>query len=59
MMKRIVYWYKGDGIFWVRVFGRGCSVEDRRVRAPLFSERQGIDKPLRIGPFRVKLLGGE
>lgn len=47
--------FYGTG-FWFRVFGFGLSVQDRRARPPLFSERYGYVRYLYLGNWKLKLL---
>jgi len=51
-----VSWHKYDGGFWIRVFGRGFSVVDKAKHPPLFSERIGKRRVLRIGRFGIEWL---
>jgi len=55
-LNRIVSWHSYDGGMWVRIFGRGASVVDKHKHPPLFSERNGYRKVLRIGKWRVEYL---
>jgi hypothetical protein len=48
--------YTHQGGFWLRVFGRGLSVQDRRVLPAMFSERNGYRRVLRIGPWAIEPL---
>ncbi len=54
---RVVSWHKYDGGFWIRVFGRGFSIVDKVKHPPLFSERTGKRRVLRIGRFGIEWLG--
>jgi hypothetical protein len=47
------------GGMWFRVLGYGLRVADRRVNPPLFSERYGYRKVLRLGPYSVRFLTPE
>lgn len=51
-------WHLYDGGFWFRItqYGWGFSVVDKLKNPPLFSERTGYKKVLRIGKFGIKLL---
>ncbi len=49
-----LYWQTGEGIFWFRVFGRGLHFNSR---PPLFSERNGYTKFVRVGKWRIRWLG--
>jgi len=44
----------GIGHFWFRVFGYGLSFMNRDIHPPLFSERNGYSKVLRIGKWSIK-----
>ncbi len=46
-------YYLGFRFGWVRVFGYGIRWADRDVYAPLFSERTGSQKVLRIGCWSI------
>jgi hypothetical protein len=41
---------------WFRIFGTGLSFNDRRKHPPLFSERNGLARVLRIGWLSIRLL---
>lgn len=45
-----------DGGLWFRVFGRGLSISDKVKNPPLFSERYGYKKVIRIGKWGIKFL---
>jgi len=49
--------YFGDGICWIRFLGRGVAIKDKIKHPPLFSERYGYKKVLRVGKWGVELLG--
>ena len=53
---KIFQYYIYPGGCWFRVCGYGISINDMRIHPPLFSERQGHRKALRIGHFSIKLL---
>ena len=42
-----------EGGFWFRLFGRGLSISDH---PPMFSERYGYRKVVRIGKWGIKYL---
>jgi hypothetical protein len=41
---------------WFRLFGRGIGFVDHRIHRPLFSEREGYQKVLHVGPFCFRYL---
>lgn len=43
-------------MWWFRVLGYGLHWKDARLHEPLFSERNGYDRRLRVGPWRFKIL---
>ena len=45
-----------DGGFWIRIMGRGISIVDKHKHPPLFSERHGYRKVLRIGRWGIEFL---
>jgi hypothetical protein len=47
------YW---DGMFWIRILGRGFSIVDHRLHKPLFTERNGYKAYIHIGPYCFKYL---
>ena len=49
-----LYWTTGEGIGWFRLFGRGLHWNRRK---PLFSERNGYTKFVKIGTWRLRWLG--
>lgn len=51
----IAYWF-GFRQGWFRLFGWGVGWADRQIYAPLFSERMGYTRVLRIGVWSVRLL---
>lgn len=52
MKRRPLSWYRGDGLFWFRVFGQGFHVRDT-ARHPLrFSEREGYQRMWTIRRLR-------
>lgn len=46
----------GGDIVWFRIFGYGLKIADRIANPPLFSERNGITKSLRIGKWSIGTL---
>ncbi len=57
-MKRIpmICGARWRGGFWIRVFGYGIRVVDRKQHPPVFSERMGLVKVLRIGRYSIGYL---
>ena len=49
-------YYIGFRFGWVRIFGYGIRWADREVYRPLFSERTGVTKVLRIGVWSIAWL---
>ena len=49
-------YYIGFRFGWVRVFGYGVRWADRNVYRPLFTERTGIRKALRVGCWSFVVL---
>jgi hypothetical protein len=45
-----------SGGFWIRLFSIGVSVIDKSKYPPLFSERNGYCKVIRIGKWGIKLI---
>jgi hypothetical protein len=45
-----------DGGGWVRVFGKGLSIVDKRKHHPVYSELNGWRRVFRIGRFGVEFL---
>ncbi|KKN72966.1 hypothetical protein LCGC14_0405200 [marine sediment metagenome] len=45
-----------DGGFWFRIFGKGLAIVNKKKNPPLFSERNGIRKVLRVGNYGVEFL---
>jgi len=48
--------YRCDGLFWFRIFGYGLHIKDMTKHPPLFSERNGNRKHLRIGKWSIGIL---
>jgi hypothetical protein len=42
--------------FWFRIFGAGLSIEIAKYHQMMFSERNGITKPLYVFGLRIKYL---
>ena len=53
-MNAFVAWTHGSVYF--RILGWGLRLDDARLHPPLFSERNGFVRVLRLGPWRLKLL---
>ena len=53
---RVFSQHKYNGGFWFRIFGVGLSIVNREINAPLFSERMGITKVLKIGKYSIKFI---
>ena len=51
---KIISWHRSDGRFWIRIFGVGFAVIDRKKQPPPFSVRNGYSKELRIGKYAIK-----
>lgn len=47
---------KRDGMFWFRIVGYGLVIKDTRKRQLLFSERNGLKKPWRVGHYVITRL---
>ena len=45
-----------DGGFWFRILGHGLSVQDKTKHPPVFSERHGHRRVLRLGKWGVEIL---
>lgn len=52
----IFNYYIDDGRFWFRLFGWGFNIADKIKNPPLFSERYGHRKVLRIGKWGIGIL---
>ncbi len=48
---------RGDGIWWVRLYGFGVSIKDESKWPPLFSERYGYVTYFRAFGWGIKLFG--
>jgi len=53
---KIIQYHIYDGGFWFRVLGHGLSIVDKTKHRPLFSERHGYRKVLRIGRIGIEYL---
>ena len=53
---QLIQFYSYNGGFWVRIMGRGLSVMDKKKYPPLFSERNGCKRIIRIGKWGVEWL---
>jgi hypothetical protein len=49
-------WYKSNGFFWFRFFGRGFCFKDSSKHRLLFSQRNGYSKYLKIGGWIISYL---
>jgi hypothetical protein len=61
MTYRLYQWFIfqlafGEGYFWFRIFGVGLHVANRRKHPPLFSERMGYTKSLKVFGHSIKVL---
>ncbi len=52
----MIEWHKDIGVFWFWIDGYGLRVIDRTIYPPLFSERNGLIKVLRIGQWSIRRL---
>lgn len=48
--------YKTDGFYWFRLFGYGLVIKDLTKYEPLFSERNGYKKRLKIKNWSITFL---
>ena len=55
-MSRHFVYCKSDGALWFRLFGVGLNIQDRTKHDPLFSERYGHTKVLRLGKWAIRFL---
>jgi len=53
---RIYCSYKGDGMFWFRIFGRGLSIRDTNKHPLTFSERNRYTWYLKIKRFIINFI---
>lgn len=51
-MQRIVSYYKGKDIFWLRIFGFGFCIK----KGFSFSQRNGYSKFIKIGEWALTFL---
>ena len=56
-LSQLLCWHRGPGIFWFRLFGYGPIFLSYATHRPLFSERHGYLKVLRLGTWRARWLG--
>ena len=49
-------WHYYDGGVWIRILGKGISIINKQKHPPLFSERNGYRRVLRIGKWGVEHL---
>lgn len=56
MISDFICWSRKSGMFWFRLFGRGLMFKSYRTYPPTFSEREGFEKPVQFGGWRVKWL---
>ena len=54
-MKAFCY-YRERGLWWFRIYGYGLHYKNVRLHPPLFSERTGLRKKLKIGKHWFGLL---
>lgn len=50
----IFYYFREDGYFWFRLFGRGLSFKDLNKHDFIFSEREGYTKFIRIKNWLIR-----
>lgn len=55
-LSQVFAWYCGERMFWVRFLGIGIAIIDKTKHPPLFSERYGYEKVLRVGKFGIEFL---
>jgi hypothetical protein len=55
-MSRFFCFYYEPGFFWFRIFGYGLSCADKVLNPPLFSERYGYRRVLRVGRWGFEFL---
>lgn len=53
---RIFSCYRTDGLLWFRIFGKGLVIKNSVKHPPIFSERMGYRKGLKLGKYRIKFL---
>jgi hypothetical protein len=56
MANRMIEFYIGTGLWWVRVFGYGVHAKDILRNRLLFSEREGLVHRLQIGNWSFRFL---
>lgn len=52
----MIKWFHAPGMFWFRICGYGLVVSDKTINPPLFSERNGLRRWLRIGRYGIRWL---
>ena len=57
--KRVLAYYKGEKMFWLRIYWIGLSFKNINRWPLLFSERYGFRKYLRIGNIVIHYLPKE
>lgn len=60
VIKRKHFFFVGEpGNVYFRLFGYGLAFKDTRRHRLYFSERMGLRKQLRVGPWLIEALGRE
>ena len=54
MANKLYSFYVSDGFFWIRFLQFGIVIRDTKKNPPLFSEREGFVKVIRIGKWSIK-----
>lgn len=54
---KLISFYRTKGLFWFRLLGYGFHSKNSQLHPLLFSERHGYTSKLRIGKYRIGLLG--
>jgi len=57
--KRWFCFHKYYGGLFFRFFGYGLSCVNRKIHKPLFSERMGLRKSLKIGHWSIRFLSAK
>lgn len=52
----MISYHKSDGFFWIRIFGHGIHVKNVKKHRLTFSQRNNIDKYLKIGNYLISYL---
>lgn len=55
-IRKLFSWYAYEGGFWIRICNHGLEFIDKSKYPPLFSERNGYKKVLRIGKWGIEFL---